>query len=83
MLPDLLAKFPELNGLVKNFGLKPGFTRAEMLKTLSLSPARATQILDLLTQHNVLEAGRDDSFLWNEVEVKEVRPITIADDFLA
>ena len=82
-VPAMLEKFPELAGLVKNFGLKTTFTGAELRQELALSPERAKLFLDILVRHNVILAGSGDTYSWNEVEVRELLPVTITDDFVA
>jgi len=80
--PDVLNDLPEINGLVKTFGLKTSFRWADVERILQLNRARSKQLLHTLRQHNVLRVGKHNACAWNEVELDEVMPITIDDDFV-
>lgn len=80
--PEMLAEFPEVEALVKKFGLKPGFTAAEAQKALRISPSRWNKLAETLAGHHVLRRDSRGVCRWNEVELTEVRPITIEDDFV-
>ncbi len=80
---EILEKFPEIHPLVKTFGLKPSFSGLEMKKELKLPAERQKALIEALQRHRVLlRTATNDVFQWNEVELREVQPITVTDDFL-
>ena len=80
---EMLDRFPEIHGLVKEFGLKASFSQAHLEQQLKLSHERGKAFIDTMLRHNVLRAAKGANYTWNEVEVNEVLPITIEDDFVA
>ena len=83
VVPEMLQKFPELEGLVKKFGLKPSFTTADVQRDLKLGAGRWKALTETLLQHHVLRGGETGAYRWNEVELTEVTPVAVEDDFVS
>ena len=79
---SILERFPEIEPLVKAFGLKSNFSAAELEKELKLTSERGKALVEVLLRNRVLRSGENGSYVWNEVELKEVAAITVNDDFL-
>lgn len=79
---EILKRFPEIYVLVKMFGLKEKFSRADLEQQLTLGRERCNEFLDILLRHNVLLVGNGSVYRWNEVQVDKVLAITSEDDFV-
>jgi len=53
-----------------------------MEKELKLPAERQKTLIKVLRRHRVLRVGPGNICQWNEVELREVQPMTVADDFV-
>jgi hypothetical protein len=73
---------PRPDGPISPLGLKPSFSALEMEKELKLPAERQKTLIKVLRRHRVLRVGPGNICQWNEVELREVQPMTVADDFV-